>query len=131
MPKETIRLESSALVLACALPEVRLRWHILQMARRAVRVVEVTAPDGTTSFWGVYSIPRNEAVAAVKEKLPPNYTAELSFRRLLPGWKFAGAHPGDVIKLSHDANSERLDPCQHDRLAFSGDSRGLMKWLRN
>jgi hypothetical protein len=50
------------------------------MARKKIPVVEVTAPDGTKSFWGVY----DQAVAAVRTILPAKYTVELSLRRLPP-----------------------------------------------
>ena len=72
------------------------------MPRFAIPLVEVTAPDGAKSFWAAYSIPHREAVAAVRDRIPPDHLAELSGRRLPPGWKFAGAHPGDVIKLSYE-----------------------------
>jgi hypothetical protein len=78
------------------------------MARITIPVVEVTAPDNTKSFWAVYSVPHDEAVAVVTDKLPPNYIAELSVRRITTDWKFAGARPGDVINLGEDPNSERL-----------------------
>ena len=77
------------------------------MPRFAIPLVEVTAPDGAKSFWAAYSIPHREAVAAVRDRIPPDHLAELSGRRLPPGWKFAGAHPGDVIKLSHEFDLRR------------------------
>jgi hypothetical protein len=77
------------------------------MARRPIPLIEVTAPDGIKSFWVAYSIPHKEAVAAVKDRIPPDHTAELSVRRLPPRWNFKGARPGDVIKLDFDANSTR------------------------
>jgi hypothetical protein len=61
------------------------------MARKKIPVVEVTAPDGTKSFWGAYSIPYDRAVAAVRAILPAKYTVELSLRRLPPGYRFVGA----------------------------------------
>ena len=77
------------------------------MARTTIPVVEVTTPDGTKSFWGVYSIPHNEAIAVARAKLPTNYTIELSVRRLPPGWGGDGARPGDMFKLDCRAAPER------------------------
>ncbi len=78
------------------------------MVRLTIPIVEVTAPDGTKSFWVAYSIPYDEAVAAVRNRIPDDHTIELSVRRLPPGWKFDGARPRDIIKLEYgDANSER------------------------
>jgi hypothetical protein len=77
------------------------------MPRTAIPVVEVTAPDGTKSFWVAYSIPHHEAVAAVTHHLPRAHTAELSVRRLPPGLKFNGARPGDVIRLEFAPHSRR------------------------
>jgi hypothetical protein len=68
------------------------------MPRLSIPVVEVTAPDGTKSFWVAYSVSHREAVAAVKHLLPSTHRAELSGRRLPPGLKFDGARPGDLIK---------------------------------
>jgi hypothetical protein len=77
------------------------------MARKKIPVVEVTDPDGTKSFWGAYSIPYDQAVAAVRAVLPAKYTVELSLRRLPPGWRFDGALPGDIIKLGYDPTLDR------------------------
>ncbi len=78
------------------------------MVRLTIPIVEVTAPDGTKSFWVAYSIPYDEAVAAVRNRIPDDHTVELSVRRLPPGWKFDGARPRDIIELEYgDANSER------------------------
>jgi hypothetical protein len=77
------------------------------MPRITIPVVEVTAPDGTKSFWGVYSIPYDEAVAVARAKLPAKYTVELSFRRLGPRRAFDGARPGDIFKLDNPAAPER------------------------
>jgi hypothetical protein len=85
------------------------------MVRLTIPMVEVTAPDGTKSFWIAYSIPHNEAVAAVRDRLPADHTAELSVRRLQPAWKFDGVRPGDVIKLDFDANSKQ----RHGRLKLA------------
>jgi hypothetical protein len=72
------------------------------MARLLVPLVEVTAPDGAKSFWAAYSMQHKEAVAAVKDRIPADHSAELSVRRLPPKWKFFGARPGDVIMLDLD-----------------------------
>jgi hypothetical protein len=77
------------------------------MPRTAIPVVEVTAPDGTKTFWVAYSIPHHEAVAAVKQRLPHEHAAELSVRRLPAGVRFNGARPGDVIKLEFAPHSRR------------------------
>jgi hypothetical protein len=77
------------------------------MARKKIPVVEVTAPNGTTSFWGAYSIPYDGAVAAVRAILPAKYTVELSLRRLPPGYRFVGARPGDIIPLGYDPTLDR------------------------
>jgi hypothetical protein len=79
-----------------------------QVVRLTIPIVEVTAPDGTKSFWVAYSIPHDQAVAAIRDRIPGDHTAELSVRRLPPGWKFDGARPRDIIKLNYgEANSER------------------------
>jgi hypothetical protein len=44
------------------------------MARLLIPVVEVTAPDGTKSLLAAVSIPHKDAVAAVKDKIPPNHS---------------------------------------------------------
>jgi hypothetical protein len=77
------------------------------MARKKIPVVEVTAPDGKKSFWGAYSIPYDQAVAAVRAILPAEYTVELSLRRLPPGCMFVGARPGDIIQLGYDPTLDR------------------------
>jgi hypothetical protein len=59
--------------------------YIHRMPRLVIPLVEVTAPDGTKSLWAAVSIPHKKAVAAVKELIPANYTAELSIRRPPPG----------------------------------------------
>jgi hypothetical protein len=64
-----------------------------------IPVVEVTAPDGTKSHWAAVSIPHKNAVAAVREKIPPSHTAELSVRRLPLGSKLDGVRPGEVIRI--------------------------------
>jgi hypothetical protein len=79
----------------------------IAMPRIAIPIVEVTAPDGQKSFWGVYSIPHSHAVAVVKAGLPAKYKVELSVRRLPPGTRFNGARPGDIFKLHYDATPIR------------------------
>ena len=84
-----------------ATPENRMR------ARIAIPVVEVSAPDGTRSFWAAYSIPHGKAVAAVRQKIPADHTAELSVVRLPQRWKPDNVRPGDVIELEFDSASSR------------------------
>src|SRR6516164_7949893 len=98
------------------------------MARRTIPVVEVTDPDGITSFWVAYAIPHDRAVAAVQDRLPSGHTAELAGRRPPDSRKLKGARKGDVIKLEYDANSplriESFTPAQSARQATtSGKSR--------
>jgi hypothetical protein len=69
------------------------------MARLALPVVEVTAPDGSKSRCVACSVPHNEAVASVKESVPADHIAELSIRRVPVGLAFEGARPGDVIRI--------------------------------
>jgi hypothetical protein len=77
------------------------------MARKKIPVVEVTAPDGTKSFWAAYSITYDRAVAAVRAILPAKYTVELSLRRLPPGCRFVEARPGDIIQLGYNPTLDR------------------------
>jgi hypothetical protein len=72
------------------------------MTRIAIPVVEVSAPDGTRSFWAAYSVPHSKAVAAVMQKIPADHTAELSVVRLPNRWTPDGLHPGDIIQLDFD-----------------------------
>jgi hypothetical protein len=62
-------------------------------------IVEVIAPDGTTSLWAAIAIPDKEAVAAVKKMIPPGHTVELSLRKIPPGQKLNGARPGQIIRI--------------------------------
>jgi hypothetical protein len=95
------------------------------MARRTIPVVEVTAPDGTKSFWGAYAVPHRQAVAAVKAKLPHPYTVELSVRRLPPGWRFDGACPGDIVRLDYDtAPGRRVRSTSARSASFLGELPG-------
>ena len=75
------------------------------MVRIAIPVVEVTAPDGTKAFWAAYSIPYNEAIEAVRSRIPADHIAELSPQRFSRSWNLDGANPGDVIKLEHQVIS--------------------------
>lgn len=77
------------------------------MARIAIPVVEVSAPDGTRSFWAAYSIPHSKAVAAVRQKIPADHTAELSVVRLPNQWKPDGVSAGDIIELDFGFVSSR------------------------
>jgi hypothetical protein len=47
-----------------------------------VPLIEVTAPDGTKSFWVAYLRAHKDAVAAVKERIPSDHHAELSLQRV-------------------------------------------------
>jgi hypothetical protein len=49
--------------------------------RTKIPMVEVIAPDGQKSLW-VAAVAKVNAVAAVKQVIPPNYAAALSERRL-------------------------------------------------
>ena len=69
------------------------------MARVLTPVVEVTAPDGTKSLWAAFAVSHREALAAVKEMIPADHTAELSLRRLLRSQKVEGLRPGEVCRL--------------------------------
>jgi hypothetical protein len=73
--------------------------HIWDMARVLIPVVEVTAPDGTKSLWAAFAVSHREALAAVKEMIPADHTAELSLRRLPRSQKVEGLHPGEVCRL--------------------------------
>ena len=54
---------------------------IAKRVRTKIPVVEVIAPDGQKSLW-VAAVAKANAVAAVKEVIPPNYVATLTKRRL-------------------------------------------------
>jgi hypothetical protein len=77
----------------------RVGAHIWYMARVLTPVVEVTAPDGTKSLWAAFAVSHTEALAAVKEMIPADHTAELSLRRLLRSQKVEGLRPGEVCRL--------------------------------
>jgi hypothetical protein len=65
-------------------------------------ITEVTAPDGSREFW-VAAVEHSKAVAAVRRKLPPGYSA-----KLLPGQGYqrtsrtTGFHYGQVQKIQPD-----------------------------
>jgi hypothetical protein len=69
------------------------------MARMIMPLVEVTAPDGTSSLWAAISIPYKDAVAAVKTGIPAGHSAELSVRKFPVGLKIEGTIPGEVIQI--------------------------------
>jgi hypothetical protein len=82
------------------------------MVRLAIATVEVVAPDGTKSLWGV-ALPHREAVAAVRNVIPSDHTAELSIQSLRRSPKLERLRPGEVRKIESTANSKRLsDPNQ-------------------
>ena len=78
---------------------VNLTLRSLPMARRLIPIVEVTAPDGSKSFWAAVSIAYKDAVGAVKGKIPPDHAAQLSMRRLPIRLKLDKARKGDVIRI--------------------------------
>lgn len=107
------------------------RYGGLRVVRLTIPIVEVTAPDGTKSFWVAYSIPHNEAVAAVRNRIPDDHTVELSVRRLPPGWKFDGARTRGIIQLEYgDANSER-SPKRAKSARSTGGRRRIPKANEN
>jgi hypothetical protein len=62
-------------------------------------LVEVTAPDGTSSLWAAIAIPYKDAVAAVKKVIPAGHSAELSVRKFPVRLKIEGALPREVIQV--------------------------------
>ena len=77
------------------------------MTRPLIPLVEVTAPNGTKSLLAAFSVSHRDAVATVKNVIPSTYAAELSNRRVPPGLKFGGAHPGNVILIEQIATRVR------------------------
>ena len=61
-------------------------------------MVEVTAPDGQKSLW-IAAVAKANAVAAVKQVIPPNYIAALSERRLTLTWKSEVLWRGEVRRV--------------------------------
>jgi hypothetical protein len=88
--------------------DARSRWDarslekVVEMARITIPIVEVTTTDGTKSFWAAYSVPHSNAVAAVRQKIPAEYTSELSLVRLPRHWAPDGLIPGEVFELDFD-----------------------------
>jgi hypothetical protein len=76
------------------------RGHIRGMAntRAAIPMVEVTAPDGSKSFWAA-AVAHRDAVETVKKVIPADHVAELSLRRSPFGPKLEGLRPGEVRKV--------------------------------
>jgi hypothetical protein len=74
--------------------------HIPKMAnvRTGMPLVEVTAPDGNKSLW-VAAVGKANAVAAVKQVIPPNYVAALSRLRLTITRKAEILRPGEVRRV--------------------------------
>ena len=64
--------------------------------RTGMPLVEVTAPDGQKSLW--VAVVAN-AVAAVKQVIPPNYVAALSRQRLTITRKAEILRPGEVRRV--------------------------------
>jgi hypothetical protein len=75
--------------------------HIPTMpnVRTKIPVVEVIAPDGRKSLW-VAAVAKANAVAAVKEVIPPNYVAALARQRLTITRKSEILRPGEVRKVT-------------------------------
>jgi hypothetical protein len=67
--------------------------------RTKILVVEVIAPDGRKSLW-VAAVAKANAVAVVKQVIPPNYVATLTQRRLTITRKAAVLRPGEVRRVS-------------------------------
>jgi phosphoribosylcarboxyaminoimidazole (NCAIR) mutase len=74
--------------------------HIPKMAnvRTGMPLVEVTAPDGQKSLW-VAAVAEANAVAAVKQVIPPNSVAALSRQRLTITRKAEILRPGEVRRV--------------------------------
>ena len=67
--------------------------------RTKIPVVEVIAPDGRKTLW-VAAVAMANAVAAVKEVIPPNYVAVLSERRLTITRKSVVLRRGEVRRVT-------------------------------
>jgi len=83
--------------------------HISGMVRVAIPIVEVIAPDGSKSLWGV-ALPYCEAVEAVKKVVPPNHTAELALRRWRSSPRLGRLRPGEVRKMEPTFPKRRTYP---------------------
>jgi hypothetical protein len=66
--------------------------------RTKIPVVEVTAPDGQKSLW-VAVVADANAVAAVKQVIPPNYVAALLRQRLTISRRADILRPGEVRRV--------------------------------
>jgi hypothetical protein len=66
--------------------------------RTKIPMVEVIAPDGQKSLW-VAAVAKANAVAAVKQVIPPNYAAALSERRLTLTRKSDVLRRGEVRRV--------------------------------
>jgi hypothetical protein len=69
---------------------------------QVVRVTDNTSVDGVPvrHLW-VAAVPRDEAAAAVQKRIPADWTAELTDRRLTPEHiARLKLRPGDVCELS-------------------------------
>jgi len=66
--------------------------------RTKIPIVEVIAPDGSKSLW-VAAVAKANAVAAVKEIIPPNYVAALIKQRLTITRKSEVLRRGEVRRL--------------------------------
>jgi hypothetical protein len=74
--------------------------HIPKMANvgTGIPLVEVTAPNGQKSLW-VAAVEDANAVAVVKQVIPPNYVAALSRQRLTITRKAEILRPGEVRRV--------------------------------
>ena len=66
--------------------------------RKKIPIVEVTAPDGSKSLW-VAAVAKANAVATVKEVIPPNYVATLTKQRLTITRKSEVLRRGEVRRV--------------------------------
>jgi hypothetical protein len=66
--------------------------------RTKIPVVEVIAPDGRKSLW-IAAVAMTEAVAAVKEAIPPNHVAILTKQRLTISRKSVELRRGEVRRI--------------------------------
>jgi hypothetical protein len=72
---------------------------IAKRVRTKIPVVEVIAPDGRKSLW-VAAVAKANAVAAVKEIIPPNYVAILTKQRLTITRKSVVLRRGEVRRIT-------------------------------
>src|SRR6266404_3764529 len=80
--------------------KVRFWGYVANMpnVRTKIPIVEVIAPDGSKSLW-VAAVAKANAVAAVKEIIPPNYVAALIKQRLTITRKSEVLRRGEVRRL--------------------------------